>query len=295
VAMRFGIVLAVLVGVGSSAQAEEAASSPETVTVRLKDGSVLVGEITASDERHVAVQIASGATVDLPRASVVSIETGRPPDPETRALVEDETRLFLAPTGRPLRRGFGYFSDHYVFLPGLAYGVSDHITLAGGMSLVPGIGLGNQVGYFTPKVGARLGDHAAVSAGALLAGSGDGMLSVGYAVTSLGADDRSLSAGVGFGRTGDGDDTQPIIMVGGATRVSRRVSFVTENWFFPGEEYALFSGGFRIRSDRITVDVGLVTTGELLDGGDGLPAVPWLSFAYHFGGRGLRASYRAAR
>ena len=293
--MRFGIVLAVLLAIGSWAGAEEAAAPPETVTVRLKDGSVLVGVITASDERHVALQTASGATVDLPRASVVSIEAGRPPDAETGALVEDETRLFLAPTGRPLRRGEGYFSDHYVFFPGMAYGVSDHVTLAGGLSLLPGVGAGNQLAYLTPKVGTRLGGHAAVSVGALLARGGDETLSVGYAVASLGADDRSLSAGVGFGRAGDGGDTQPIVMVGGATRISRRVSFVTENWFFPGEEYQLLSGGLRVHGDRMTVDVGLVTTGELLDGDDGLPVVPWLSFAYHFGGRGLRASYRAAR
>jgi hypothetical protein len=292
---RIGLVLAAFVLAASARAEEEGPRSSDTVTVRLRDGSVLVGTITTSDERHLEVRTASGAAVDVPRASIATIDEGVP---ETRAeaataVVEDETRLFLAPTGRPLRSGEGYFSDHYVLFPGLAYGVTDHFTLAGGVSMVPGVDLGEQVGYFTPKLGTRLGANAAVSLGGLLARGADETLSVGYAVATFGAEASSFSGGVGFGHAGDGD-TQPIVMIGGATRIARRVSLLTENWFFPGEDYQFLSAGLRIRGDRLTVDFGFVTTGELLDEG-GLTAVPWLSFAYHFGGRGARASYRAAR
>src|SRR5687768_16544543 len=73
----------------------EAEEKKDEVTVRLKDGSTATGTVVRGEEE--------------PR-------------------VTDDTRLFLAPTGRPLRGGEGYFSDHWIFFPGLAYGVSDNFT-----------------------------------------------------------------------------------------------------------------------------------------------------------------------
>lgn len=273
--------------------AAETADPQREVAVRLKDGSTLVGRIVSEDERALKVVTRSGVEVDVPRASVESVEDAdaaqdrRPivvPSP-----VVDDTRLFFGPTGRPLRKGAGYVSDHFLFFPGVAYGVTDNVTLAGGVSLIPGVGLDEQAFYFTPKVGARFGERAALSVGGLLAhagGSDDGAgLGIGYVAGSWGSEDNSVTAGIGWGRGGeDFDDTesQPMVMVGGLVRLSTRISLMSENWFFPGEEFNLLMGGLRFRGDRLTVDVGLCTSGEILDETEGWPAFPWLSFSYHF-------------
>jgi hypothetical protein len=55
------------------------------------------------------------------------------------------SRLLFAPTGRPLRAGDGYFSDYELLFPGVAYGLTDNVTLAGGVAIVPGLGLGEQL------------------------------------------------------------------------------------------------------------------------------------------------------
>lgn len=56
----------------------------------------------------------------------------------------DDSRLLLFPTGRPLRKDTGYFSDHYLFFPGFSYGVTENISLSavGGpdASLTAGVG-----------------------------------------------------------------------------------------------------------------------------------------------------------
>ena len=62
----------------------------------------------------------------------------------------------FAPSGRPLRKGDGYFSDHYVIFPGFAYGVTDNLSVSGGVSIVPGLGLDEQVLYLSSSVGWRL-------------------------------------------------------------------------------------------------------------------------------------------
>ena len=242
------------------AKKEDQKGEGDEVTVRLKDGTTVTG-------------------------TVVQREKEEP--------VSDDTRLFLAPTGRPLRGGEGYFSDHWVFFPGVAYGVTDNFTLAGGVSLIPGIGLDEQAMYFTPKAGVRLSDRAAVSAGALFArvGDSDDTLKIGYAVTTFGSSEHSLTAGVGFGQAGD-SDTEPMLMVGGSTRLSKRIALMTENWFFPSGDFQLLSGGLRFRGGRLTVDFAFLTSPDAFedDGLEGIPLIPWLSFSYHFDGRGRRAA-----
>jgi hypothetical protein len=227
-------------------------------------------------------------------ASVASIdEVARTSDTRRPASepVVDDTRLFLGPTGRPLRKGAGYFSAHWIFVPGVAYGVTDNVTLAGGVSLVPLVPLDEQAFFFTPKLGARLGERAALSVGGLLlvAGSERQSLAAGYAVGTWGTSEASFSVGAGvakiddgddFGDTGDPVDPHPMLMAGGSWRVSQRVSFVTENCFLTDGEFALVSAGLRFRSNRLTVDVAFFADHEI--GAGGLAVIPWLSFSYYF-------------
>lgn len=68
------------------------------------------------------------------------------------------TRLLLAPTGRPLAPGTGYISDHYVFLPAVAYGVTDQVSVLAGVSWLPALGWSEQLKYVTPRLAFRPSD-----------------------------------------------------------------------------------------------------------------------------------------
>ena len=47
-------------------------------------------------------------------------------------------------------------------------------------------------------------------------------------------------------------------MIGGETRVSRRIKLITENWFFTGAGGdGLVTGGVRFIGDRLSADLGL--------------------------------------
>jgi hypothetical protein len=219
--------------------------------------------------------------------------TAEPADP-------NYSRLLFAPTGRPLRKGDGYFSDHELVFPGFSYGLTDNVSVSGGVSTIPGLGLSEQLVYFSPKIGVGLSDRAAVSVGALLAGVGGagddlGTLGIAFAVGTFGSRDHSLTAGLGLARE-MGDrfaDTEPILMVGGQTRLSRSIALVSENWLVLDGEVSLseqpFGLALRFFHGRLSADVGVVLVGELLD--EGFP-LPWVSFTYHFGPGVTSASVR---
>jgi hypothetical protein len=95
-----------------------------------------------------------------------------PAEPTTLGLDPNYSRLLFSPTGRPLRKGDGYFSDYELVFPGVAVGVTDHLSIAGGVSIVPGLRLSEQVAYVSPRLGWNLGAHLGVRGRTLRRGAG---------------------------------------------------------------------------------------------------------------------------
>lgn len=302
------VLLAAFLGRGSSVAYD---TSGDPIVVVLQDGSRLVGTVVDEDEETVTFRTTSGLELKLVRADITSREpapgvaASAGPDLGKPALADpNDTRLLFAPTGRPLRKGDGYFSDHYVIFPGMAYGLTDHLSLSGGVSIIPSLGFHEQLFYVSSSVGWRFREKAAFSLGGLYA-TGTEANEAGallFGVASFGPSDRSLSLGLGLATTRNEEyyyddrgnylrtDSRwsfrdaPVIMVGGTFRVGKRLSLVTESWLFPGEGFELsqqpFGLGLRFFGERLSVDVGVVLVAEVLD--EGFP-IPWLSFSYHFG------------
>jgi len=297
-----------------------AADETDLVTITLKDGGTLVGRVVAEDESAVTLRTSSGVELKLPKQAIASRETPtakselRSTSPVTDP---NESRLMFAPTGRPLGKGNGYFSDHYVVFPGFAFGLTKNLSLSGGVSTIPALGLSEQVFYVSTSAAWTLGDKAALAVGGFVARgpSDDGADSGGgalFAVGSIGPSDRSLSVGLAFvaerkwedhfGPRGEylSSDTSwrlrdvPVVMVGGSLRVARNLSLISESWLFPGSDFELsqqpFGLALRFFNGRLSADVGVVLVAEVLE--EGFP-VPWLSFSYHFG-PSRKASSRSA-
>ena len=267
------------------------AGPDEMQIVVLEDGSRLIGRILAV--RDAEIEFASGElgtltieVADLREVRVIPADSVR--DGEYWFPNPNRTRLLFAPTGRTLRRGSGYFADHLVFLPGFVYGVTDRITVGGGMSVFPGVSFEDQAAYLSPKIGWNLSERLDVAVGALLTvfpGNRDddypktaGIL---FSVATWGSPDASITAGVGHGYEGDGLAERPMLMVGGERRVFRRIALVTENWIFPGLEGQIVSYGVRFLGERMSVDLAAV---HLLGDGDAF-FMPYASFVFLFGER----------
>jgi len=301
----FLLALAATVAASSVGSADDAPSA--VVTITLKDGGTLVGTVVHEDEASLTLRTASGTELKLPREAVASREARDAKDAlRASSPLSDpnDSRLMFAPTGRPLGKGNGYFSDHYVLFPGFAYGLTKNISVAGGVSVIPALGISEQVFYVSASSAWKLNDTTSFALGGLYAGGPDDEIRGGaalFGIATFGRSDRSLSLGMGWLATREEEYTYgprgefsthgewrirdaPVLMVGGSLRVARNLSLVSESWLFLGTDFdpsqQPFGLSLRFFSGRISADVGVVLVAEVLE--EGFP-VPWLSFSYHFG------------
>lgn len=255
----------------------------------LRDGSEMIGRITSVGATSVQFESGIGTTT-IPIDAIVDVKEERGgkvvqgryffPNPNT-------TRLIFAPTGRMLKQGEGYFSDYWVFFPGFAAGLSNMVTLGGGMSVIPGVGFNEQLLYFTPKLGIAQSEKFNAAVGALMISvpfnfddSGDDRSSAGllYGVGTWGAEDASFTAGLGYGYANGDLASSPTVMFGGEARASPRTALVTENYIFPGGNM-LLGGGIRFLGRGIAIDFALLAAAGNDGGGC---CFPFLGFVYNW-------------
>lgn len=289
-ALALGVMPHALTAQAATAPAPATSPSDSTVEVRLRDGSVLYGHIVERSASRVVLVTASGARLEFDMVQVAGIRPAPTRGRDGRYWAPDPnaTRLFFSSTARPLAKGEGYVSSYFLFFPMVAYGVTDRITLAGGTPILPGL-LG-ELWYFAPKVTLMSRENLAVAVGALgfwFPEATDGAsVGIAYAASTLGSSDRALTVGAGWGYFSDKGDTEfssrPVFMVGGETRASASVKFISENWlaFDGGDVNGIVSGGVRFIGARLSADLGLGTAI-----GSGGCCIPMVNFVYAFGTR----------
>ncbi len=274
-----------------AAWAQEAAPD-EVVRIELVDGSTLIGTVERETAEAVFFRTTAGVEMMLGKDQIRSREVlqGRMVDGRFQRVDPNRTRLFFAPTARPLGAGQGYFADYQIFFPFVAAGVGDRVSLAGGFSLIPGSPA--QVVYAAPKVTLVHRPGASVAVGGLvgtaLGGevSGEGYAGLAFGVGTFGSSRRAVTVGGGFafaGAEGESATSAPILLVGGEYQVSGSIKLLSENYVYVGEgATVVFSGGVRFFNETLAADLGLFSTPEAFGGG-GFPFIPWVGFAYNFG------------
>ena len=216
------------------------------VEIRLRDGSVIVGQIVSDDGGRMVIKTVSGADVTVARDQIASTQ------PTAGAVVRGEfwtedvidSKLFLGPTGRSLKRGEGYVAIDSLFLPVFQIGVTDRFSVGMG---APFYGFA-KAAWITPKFQVYEDDRTAVSTGVLHLFVPDfGLGGYGYVVATRGSANASVTFGGGmlYGRD-DNDDAGaiPMFTIGGEHRIGRRTKFVTENYIF--QEGVIATAGARI-------------------------------------------------
>jgi len=202
-------------------------------------------------------------------AAVSSAAEVMPADP-------NPTRLFFAPTGRSLKQGEATFGVYEVVMPFVQYGITDRISIGGGTPFFFGTGVGQPV-WVTPKVQVLKTRSTQGSVGVLhLMNMGDYNAGIAYGVVTQGIADAAVTVGAGYAYSSEDESRvgAPVVMLGGEKRLSRRLKFVTENYWFSG--VGLASGGLRLMGDRLSADLGLVSP----IGADGFFVFPMVNVAF---------------
>jgi hypothetical protein len=242
----------------------------------LSDESQIFGRVESIDDDAIVFRSLADVVMRVPRSSILDLRTASGRVVEGTFLPNDpqNNRLMFAPTARSLRRGEGYFGVYYVF-PFVQVGVTDRFSVGGGTPLI--FGDGAHPLWFTPKMQVLSRKHVQAAAGVIhITGIEDFEAGIAYGVTTIGSDDSAAT--IGFGRAYSGDGGRGILMIGGEHRQSRRIKWITENWFWRGEARGFVSGGVRFLGERLSADLSLVV--PLVH--DAAVAFPIVSFAWHF-------------
>lgn len=245
----------------------------------LGDGSTIFGRIVAVNGDTVTFQSQAGS-MQLATSRISQIKEIQSTDVHQGDYWfpnPNSTRLFFAPSAQMLKRGEGYFSDYELFFPGVAYGVTDNVSIGGGVSILPA-GVEDQAYYVTPKIGFSPSDEVHLAAGVLFAGTRGGTGGVYYGVGTFGDDNASVTLGGGYGFAGGEIQSKPVGMIGGEYRFAPRVAVVTENYLLPiSENNFLYSFGFRFMGEKMTTDLALVNVS-----GSSIIGVPYVDFVFRF-------------
>lgn len=256
--------------------------------IRLRDGSSVLGRITQSWGDSARVESMAGV-LTLRRTNVASIALVRASSIHDGVYWADDpnaTRLFFGPTGRMLKKGEGYLANHWLLLMDGYAGITDRFTLGGAMTLMPSTNvLKNNVYFISPKVAITQSERLNTAVGVWLgvAPFSDAIGSINtfgiaYGVATWGGDNGAVTLGGGYGFVEGKAARNPMAMFGATRRLSRRVSFVTENWLFPNVDYPLVSAGLRLLGENVSWDLGIVTVlGTSL-----LIPFPWIGVAWKF-------------
>ena len=271
----------------AGAQADSALRARMTVVdstklkiLTLKDGSRIFGRIIGVNGDTVSFQTSGAGTIQLQIGSIKDLKDISSDDIHEGSYWfpnPNATRLFFAPTGQMLKQGEGYVSDYEVFFPGVAYGLTDNITIGGGISLLPAA-VDEQAYYLTPKVGFSIAEKVHLAAGVLFIGANGETGGIYYGVGTFGDGDGSVTIGAGYGFAGGNVESKPVGMLGGELRVANRIGLVTENYLLPvSDNNLLYSFGIRFMGEKLTTDLALFNVS-----GSRVIGLPFVDFVFRF-------------
>lgn len=254
--------------------------STTVASISLTDGTELKGFIVEQNDSLVNFKTISGIEMKIDRKLIedISFSKGEIVDGQFQRYDPNRTRLLFGPTAKTLEQGKGYFSVYEIFFPFLAVGITDYITLSGGMSLFPGAE--EQLLYVGPKVRFLNLESFSLSGGIIYAFVNETNFGIAYGVSTFGSERAALTVGFGWGyEEWDFSDT-PFILLGGEVQVSNSVKLLSENWIV--SDFGIISFGIRFFGDNLATDFGLFRpVGEGTDMG-GWPFFPWIGFVYNW-------------
>lgn len=281
--------------------------------VKLFDGTSFFGALISKNDSMYSFQTKNAGIITVYKAQVKektlvfkeSFHYGEYWFPNPNA-----TRYFFSPSALNLKSGEGYYQNNYIFLNSIYVGIANHITIGGGVEIIS-LFSSNSPGplyFLTLKGGGQLAKNLHAAAGIFFVGvpelfsSGNepyNHLGIAFGLLTYGNDDHNLTIGGGQGFERGKWSDRPIFTFSGMTRVSKKVSLVSENWLIPATKsepvyngngyydprtvnsYPLyFSYGLRFFGEKLSVDLGFVNSKDIFE--NIFIGIPYVDFVVKF-------------
>lgn len=269
---------------------QELPDSTALWTVETKDGNSFIGSIEEENVKELIMHSEIYGRIHIPISQIKFKK-----ELKQSNLVEGElwfdnphaTRYFFMTNGYGLRKGEAYYQNTWVLFNQVNYGITNNISMGGGLvPLFLFAGAPTPI-FFTPKVTLPIvKDKFNIGAGAILGyllGEDVGF-GIGYGAMSLGSRDKNLTLGVGWAYADSEWANAPTFTLSGMIRVSKKTYLLTENYYIgmsQDSSIGILSFGARSVQKRLAVDYGLfLPIGSDIES---FIAIPWLGIALPFG------------
>jgi len=278
---------------GQAESLQQGIAAPDQISlIKIKGdaGLTYVGTIIERNDKEIILLTDGKTKVHIPIETIQdirSIPSSHFHDGEYWFPNPNETRYLYAPSAFNLKKGEGYYQNTYLFINSFNYGFTDNFSFGVGFEFLSTFGsFGgdfNPIFFLTPKYSMQVSENLRVGIGVLYGNVSDlvGGFGVGYGLATYGNPEHNATLGLGFGFF-DGDfSTDPVITISGMTRISRRISLVTENWFFPADVYrGILTYGIRFFGESMSVDLALINNTDIATA---FPiGIPYIDFVVKF-------------
>jgi len=264
----------------------------KAVIVTTNDGSIVYGFLVNRTDEYVTV-----SSVSLGEVLIKIDEINKIDYVNTRNIQTDKngylfdqhnsTHYFVFPSGYNLKKGQSYYENIYVFYNSFTYGITDNISITGGLEIVsllfqsdiPSVFLSGKFSLPFAKERAAF----AINATYLAIPNEDENFTFLTGSFTFGTRNNNVSLGIGAGlRTSSGlnDEILPI-NISTMQRISNKISIVSENWIFVEDDFGNTSGlvslgmRFHFRDNGGSFNAALAR--PLIDDGFGFLAAPFVS------------------
>ncbi|MFM6956943.1 MAG: hypothetical protein ACKOX1_10410 [Ignavibacteria bacterium] len=240
-------------------------------------------EITILTDANTKIQIVLSSVQDIRAIPKSQIHNGEYwyPNP-------NDSRYLFAPSAFNLKQGEGYYQNTYLFINTFNYGITDNFSMGLGFEFIStfaslGASDFDPIYFLTPKYSMQVAENVRVGVGVLYGKISDdiGGFGVGYGLVTYGNPEHNATLGLGFGFFDGELSGDPVITISGMTRLSKRISLVTENWFFPADVYrGVISYGIRFFGETMSVDLALINNEDF---SEVFPiGIPYVDFVVKF-------------
>lgn len=283
------ILIFLIAGQGTNLYSQEQADSTSLLIVETKDGNEFLGTLVGEDDSQLILLTEIYGRLYIPISQIKTRSVLKKSN-----LIEGEhwfknphaTRYFFMTNGYGLRQGEAYYQNTWILFNQMNYGITNNISLGGGIvPLFLFAGAPTPV-FLTPKVTLPIvKDKFNVGAGAILGyvlGEGAGF-GIGYGAMSLGNREKNITLGAGWAYADSQWANSPTLTLSGMVRVGRKGYLLTENYYIgiEGSSIGILSFGGRSVQKRLAIDYGLfIPIGAEIGT---FIAVPWLGIAIPFG------------
>lgn len=253
--------------------------------VELYDGSVFFGNILQQDSNSIIMRTPSIPKLELLISSIKSIDEIDPSNFKNESYWfpnPHATRYLYAPSAFNLKKGEGYYQNTLLVLNSFNVGITDNISIGGGLELFSTFAVRTPFIFITPKVGFKVSEKFHAGGGVLFVRIPETSLGTIYGTGTYGSKDHNITNSLGWGFVDGEFSLRPIITLSGMTRISKRTALVSENWFIPASSkyYGLISYGIRFFGESMAIDLAFINNADIVK--IIFIGIPYVSFVVKF-------------